>query len=129
MARALEEATASSAQALIAEHWPQWSAEVGRAVEQGTCLVAMADDRAVGVACHSVNRPGWLGPMATDPARQRAGVGAGLVSAVCEDLMVAGHERAEIAWVGPVRFYAKLGATVSRVFRTYAKALEQARPV
>jgi hypothetical protein len=50
-------------------------------------------------------------------------VGAALVGAVCLDLMVAGHDQVEIAWVGPVRFYAKLGAEVSQVFRTYTKAL------
>jgi hypothetical protein len=36
--------------------------------------------------------------------------------------MVAGHRDAEIAWVGPVAFYAKAaGAAVSRVFRTAFK--------
>ena len=39
------------------------------------------------------------------------------------DLMVAGHREAEISWVGPVRFYAKAGATVSRVFRSQSKRL------
>jgi hypothetical protein len=51
-------------------------------------------------------------------------VGAALLSAACRDLRAAGHADAEIAWVGPVGFYAKAaGATVSRVFRTLVKPL------
>jgi hypothetical protein len=30
---------------------------------------------------------------------------------------------AEVSWVGPVRFYAKAGASVSRSFRSYRKPL------
>jgi hypothetical protein len=77
----------------------------------------------VGFACHSVNRAGWIGPMATDPRWGRGGIGASLLSALCQDLMIAGRRDAEIAWVGPVGFYAKTaGAAVSRVFRSYVKA-------
>jgi predicted N-acetyltransferase YhbS len=64
-----------------------------------------------------VNRSGWIGPMATDPERQRAGVGRSVLSAVCASLSAAGHAEADIAWVGPIGFYAKAGAVVSRVFR------------
>jgi ribosomal protein S18 acetylase RimI-like enzyme len=56
--------------------------------------------------------------MATDPARQRRGVGNAVLAALCADLGDAhGVERAEISWVGPVGFYAKAGAHVGRVFR------------
>jgi hypothetical protein len=60
--------------------------------------------------------------MATDPTTQGVGVGQALLGAVCRDLMIAGRADAEIAWVGPVGFYAKAaGATVSRVFREVVK--------
>jgi hypothetical protein len=46
-------------------------------------------------------------------------VGSALLSAACKDLRAAGHADAEIAWVGPVGFYANAaGASVSRTFRT-----------
>jgi predicted N-acetyltransferase YhbS len=65
-----------------------------------------------------VNRHGWIGPMATDPERRRAGVGRALLGALCADLAAQRLAEAEIAWVGPIGFYAKAGARVSRVFRT-----------
>jgi hypothetical protein len=53
-----------------------------------------------------------------------AGTGAALLSELCRDLMVAGYPDAEIAWVGPVSFYARTaGARVSRVFRTVVRDL------
>lgn len=123
LVRALDDDVVADALAFVAGSWPHWVAEVGRAVEHGTCLVALLDGRPVGVACHSVNRAARLGPMATDPSHRGAGIGAALVGEVCRDLMVAGHRRVEISWVGPVRFYAKLGAEVSRAYRTYRKRL------
>ncbi len=78
-------------------------------------------EEVIGFACHSVNRAGWLGPMGTDPDRRATGVGSALLGQVCRDLMIAEYPHTEISWVGPVRFYAKNGATVSRVFRQYRK--------
>jgi hypothetical protein len=47
-----------------------------------------------------------------------------LLGAVCRDLQLAEFDRAEIAWVGPVGFYAKTaGAEVSRTFRTFSRRL------
>ena len=105
--------------------FPQWTPEVRTAIEQGGCHVAIDDATGAvrGVGCHSVNRAGWVGPMATDPVHQTAGVGSALLSVICTDLMVAGRKEAEISWVGPVRFYAKAGAVVSRVFRSLSRPL------
>ena len=61
--------------------------------------------------------------MATDPGRQHAGVGRSLLGEVCASLSDAGHTEADIAWVGPIGFYAKAGAVVSRVFRNAKLAL------
>jgi hypothetical protein len=38
---------------------------------------------------------------------------------VCRDLQIAEFDATEISWVGPARFYAKKGATISRVFRRF----------
>ena len=105
------------AAALASRSFPHWLDEVERAAVAGTCYAARAGRDTVGFACHSVNRTGWIGPMATDPERQRAGVGRSLLGAVCASLSAAGHTEADIAWVGPIGFYAKAGAVVSRVFR------------
>ncbi len=113
---------------LLAREWPEWIPETHRAIEHGCCHAAWVapptgdgPDEVIGFACHSVNRAGWLGPMGTDPARRAAGVGSALLGQVCRDLMIAEYPHTEISWVGPVRFYAKNGATVSRVFRQYRK--------
>lgn len=121
--RAIEDATVKRVMALVQREWPWWLAETQRAIEHGCCHAALAEadasGDAVGFACHSVNRAGWVGPMGTDPRRGRSGVGAALLGQVCRDLMIAEFDHAEIAWVGPVSFYAKAaGATVSRSFRS-----------
>lgn len=131
--RVLEDADAARAADLCRRYWPDWEAEARRAVDHGACLLARAvagdgetdgSGDAIGFACHSVNRVGWVGPMATVPHLQHNGVGAALLSALCADLRVAGLAEAEISWVGPVEFYARAaGASVSRVFRQASKSL------
>lgn len=99
--------------------YPHWVEELSAGVAHGTAFAARrADDGAtIGFACHSVNRRGWIGPMATQPDRQHGGVGSALLSAVCADLDAAGVATGEIAWVSNLRFYGKCGATVARVFQ------------
>jgi GNAT superfamily N-acetyltransferase len=114
----IERETGVGAAALAARSFSHWVDEVERGTDRATCFGARAGSDTIGFACHSVNRRGWIGPMATDPERQRAGVGRALLGALCADLAHDGVEEVEIAWVGPVGFYAKAGARVSRVFRT-----------
>jgi GNAT superfamily N-acetyltransferase len=108
--------------ALVRKEWPHWEAETMRGIDLGTCFAALADDDpsiALGYASHSVNRRAWVGPMATDSRRQHGGVGSALLACLCEDMQAQGIDNAEIAWVGPVRFYVKAAqARVSRVFRS-----------
>ncbi len=98
--------------------YPQWEDEVTRGIERGTVFAARADDHTtIGLAAHSVNRHGLIGPMATDPERRARGVGNALLAALCVDLaQLDGRSHAQISWIGPARFYAKAGATVSRVY-------------
>lgn len=106
--------------------FPQWVDEVARAVPHGCCHAAFDDETgvALGFGCHSVNRAGWIGPMATDPAAQGRGIGAALLGAVCRDLELAELPEAEIAWVGPDAFYERTaGSTVSRRFAVLARPL------
>jgi GNAT superfamily N-acetyltransferase len=113
----IEREAGDGATGLATRCFPHWVDEVERGASAGTCFAARADGETIGFACHSVNRRGWIGPMATDPDRQRAGVGRALLGALCADLAGRGLDEAEIAWVGPIGFYAKAGARVSRVFR------------
>jgi GNAT superfamily N-acetyltransferase len=134
--RALEEDDVAAGLAFVGRHWPNWVAECRRAVEHGACHLAWdgaegggigdgngrGRGEVVGFGCHSVNRLGWLGPMGTDPVRRHGGLGNALLGAIATDLMAAGLESVEVAWVGPVGFYANAaGATVSRTFRTLVK--------
>jgi GNAT superfamily N-acetyltransferase len=122
--RALSEDDEHALRELVRANWPRWEAELARALEQGGCFGAWEGSAARGFACHSVNRAGWVGPIGTDPGHQHRGIAAALMSEVCRDLAAAGHSSAEIAWVGPIGFYAKaMGATVSRTFRVYARRL------
>lgn len=102
---------------------PAWRKEATRGIEHGACHAAFDDSGTLlGFATHSVNRAGWFGPTGVDPERQRGGVGGPLLAACLQDLRVAGLDRCEISWIGPVGFYAKAaGAEISRTFRIVSK--------
>ena len=130
--RLTDDRDVAAARSLVEATWPQWLVEfdlgVAAACVHGAFVSAVGPDDdndpvAVGFCAHSVLRTGWLGPMGTDPSCRSRGVGSALVSAAATDVMVAGLADVEISWVGPVRFYAKLGARRSRSFRSYAKVL------
>jgi mycothiol synthase len=106
--------------------FPTWIDEVVRGIERGTTFAARDRDGAtVAFAAHSVNRATWIGPMATDPERRKAGTGHALLGALAADIeAMHGVDAAEIAWVAPVPFYAKAGATAHRAFRMHRRRLE-----
>lgn len=113
----VERETGSGAHDFAATAFPHWVPELDRAAGLGTAFAARdTDGRTVGFACHSVNRAGWIGPMATDPTLQHGGVGSAVLGALCEDLSQRGIATGEVAWVSNLRFYGKCGARVSRVF-------------
>jgi GNAT superfamily N-acetyltransferase len=113
----VEVETGSGARDLATRAYPHWVPELDRAVSLGTAFAARdAAGATIGFSCHSVNRAGWIGPMATDPTLQHGGVGSALLAAVCADLGRRGFASGEIAWVSNLRFYGKCGARVSRVF-------------
>jgi mycothiol synthase len=130
--RLADDGDVAAMRALVASTWPEWLVEFDLGVAAACVHGAFVDpattaDQAasvpLGFCAHSVLRTGWLGPMGTDPAHQGGGVGSALVAAVAADAMVAGLADVVISWVGPVRFYAKLGARPQRSFRSYAKVL------
>lgn len=77
----------------------------------------------LGFACYGVNRADWFGPMGTDEASRGLGIGSVLLRRCLADLRAAGYDSAQIAWVGPTKFYAKVvDAYIDRVFWIYRKA-------
>ena len=119
---------------LVVTEYAAWVDELTRAVDHGTAHTVfgdtVSDDSSsgvgvpLGVGAHSVNRLGWIGPMATFAAGRGRGVGSEALGAVCADLASAGYATGEIAWVGPIRFYAKVsGATTGRTYLPLTKRL------
>jgi GNAT superfamily N-acetyltransferase len=113
----VERETGAGAHDFAARAYPYWVPELDRAVMLGTAFAARdARGATIGFGCHSVNRSGWIGPMATDSTLQHGGVGSAVVAALCADLEARGCATGEISWVSNLRFYGKCGARVSRVF-------------
>jgi len=114
----VERETGGGALAFAERTYPHWVDELASAIRKGSAFAARDEHGdTIAFGCHSANRAAWIGPMATDPERQRSGVGSAVLAAVCADLAARGHATGEIAWVSNLRFYGKCGATVSRVFR------------
>lgn len=64
----VERETGTGAYEFATRVYPHWVSELDRAVTLGTAFAARdAHGATVGFGCHSVNRFGWIGPMATDP--------------------------------------------------------------
>jgi len=111
---------------LIARHWPLWSHEPLTALSNDpvSMFCIRQADRVVAYAAYDIEMfPGTFGSIGTDPQHRGSGLGAALLHACLADMRRKGYRRAEIPWVGPVAFYAKHGAVISRVFRDYRKTL------
>jgi len=91
------------------------------------CHLAVRDDGTpdaayLGFACYGVNRANWFGPMGTDEGSRGLGIGSVLLRRCIADLRAAGYDSAQIAWVGPAKFYAKVvDAYIDRVFWIYTR--------
>jgi GNAT superfamily N-acetyltransferase len=106
-----------------ARHWGFWEAELRRALGRGTLVLARDDDGIAAVCAYDVNRDGWVGPVAVRPDRLGRGVGVAPLLGALHRMRADGRSRAEVAWVGPVVPYARVGGTIGRVFFTYRKEL------
>lgn len=103
------------------EHWPNWKAEVLRALDKGTLVVTRDDEGISGFCAWDVNRRGLLGPIAVRPAVMGRGVGVPLLLGALHRMRAGGRTAIEVCWVGPVVPYARVGGVVSRVFFVYRK--------
>lgn len=106
-----------------AGQWPHWRAELLRALDQDGLVVTEDEDGLAAVCATGVNRDRFVGPVAV--RRDRLGHGAGVVPLLgaLHRMRAAGHDRVEVAWVGPVVPYARIGATIGRTFFVARKEL------
>ncbi|MEV1330269.1 GNAT family N-acetyltransferase [Micromonospora costi] len=103
-----------------------WDAELAGSVGRpgAGCHLAERDGEVIAFAAYGSSRPSWFGPMGTAPAAEGSGIGGVLLRRCLADQRAAGHDSAQIGWVGPVPFYSRsAGARIERVFFLYRKAL------
>jgi len=108
--------------------WPAWIPEVQRELLNYpvSLHLALYQERAIAFAGYDGNNfnTGWFGPMGTDPAARKKGIGGILLRRCLQDIKAQGHRRAIIPWVGPYNFYSHYaGARISRIFWRYKKQL------
>ena len=106
-----------------------WLRETLIAVEKETppLFLALRDGQIVGFAGHGIYRPSFYGPIATDPAEQRHGVGAVLSALTLADMASRDVQTAQIGWVAEtaIPFYSRSsGARLGRCFWMLAKTVE-----
>jgi N-acetylglutamate synthase-like GNAT family acetyltransferase len=115
-------AVADEVRAFVDGNYPHWTAEVMRALAQGSLLVSRDDDGALlGFCALEVNRAGLLGPIAVRLDRLGRGDGGPLLLGGLHRLRAGGLASVQVCWVGPIPPYARVGGEVSRVFFVYRK--------
>lgn len=104
-------------------HWPNWKAEVLRALDKGNLVIARDRDGISAFCAFEVNRRGFLGPVASRPNLIGRGAGRAPLLGALHELRSRGRSSIEVVWVGPIVPYARVGGSVSRVYFVYRKAL------
>ena len=108
----------------MAMHWPHWRLEVLRALDKGNLVLARTAGGDIGAICaFEVNRSGFLGPVAARPDLIGQGLGRPALLGALHELRRRGKERVQVAWVGPILPYARVGGRVSNVYFVYRRNL------
>lgn len=104
--------------------WPDWTDEAMRGFDLGSFAVARDTTGIAGIAAWNVNRQGWFGPTAVRPELIGKGLGRPLLLHALHAMRAEGRARADIAWIGPHRFYARAaGAVIDRTYWVMRKDL------
>lgn len=103
-------------------HWANWTDEVMTALAKDRLLLARDETGITGFCAWDVTRRGWLGPIAVRPDIIGGRIGVPLLIGALSRMRDAGRVRAEIGWIGPLRFYARtVGAVVGTAYLVYRK--------
>jgi N-acetylglutamate synthase-like GNAT family acetyltransferase len=108
----------------MAANWDNWRPEALRALDQGTLVIDRDDDGLTGICAYDVNRAGLVGPVAVRLDLIGKGRGEPLLLNALHRLRAAGNDRTEVSWVGPIGPYARVGATIGRVFFVFRKTFK-----
>ena len=109
--------------AWMAANWANWRAEALRALDKGSLLLSRDREGIAGFCAWDVNRRGLLGPIAVRLDLIGRGVGVPLLVGGLHRMRQSGRSRAQVAWVGPIVPYARVGGVVGQVFFVYRKRL------
>ncbi len=104
-------------------HWDHWRPEILAAAEQATLVISRDADGIAGICAYDVTRRDFVGPVAVRPDLVGRGRGVAPLLGALHTMRADGRDHAEISWVGPLVPYARVGATVGRVFYVYRKDL------
>lgn len=106
---------------------PAWQAEGLLTLKRDPipCFVAEHNGRICAFAAYGVaSFPYSFGPTGTEEVLRGKGLGRVLFYRCMQDLKEHGHNYAEVSWVGPIVYYAKIAnATIHRVFWYLEKSL------
>ena len=104
-------------------YWLNWLPELRRALDRGTLVLARDEQGIAAVCAYDVNREGYVGPVAVRHELLGKGAGVAALLGALHRMRANGRTRVQIAWVGPVVPYARVGATIGRGFFVYRKEL------
>jgi ribosomal protein S18 acetylase RimI-like enzyme len=128
--RAQPEEIETVAQFALANFSAAWQQEVRDAAmfSPAPLFVAWEGDQVVSFAAYDVGGPARFGPTGTHPSQRRRGVGGVLLKQCLRSIRDRGEPYAEIAWVGPIQFYADaVGARIHRVYWLFRKQIAPTR--
>lgn len=114
-------------EAWMDRNYPHWTSEVLRALDHGTLVVSRDGDGLLGFCAYGVTRRGLIGPVGARLDLIGKGIGRPLLIGALHRMRDDGQRRVEVSWVDPIVPYARVGATVSRVFFVYRKELREHR--
>jgi ribosomal protein S18 acetylase RimI-like enzyme len=105
---------------------PAWQREVADTAvyDPPTLFVALRGEEIVSFAAYDVTGVSRFGPTGTLPELRRQGLGATVLKMCLRDMQQRGDALSEIAWAGPVGFYARaVNARIHRAYWLFHKAL------
>ncbi|HEX4490663.1 MAG TPA: GNAT family N-acetyltransferase [Acidimicrobiia bacterium] len=105
----------------MTRHWSNWRAEVLRALDKGTLLLARDAEGISAFCAWNVNRRGLVGPVASRPDLFGKGGGRAVLVGALHRIRASGERAIDVSWVGPIRPYAAVGGRITRVFFVYRK--------